>query len=70
MADRGRWYWRTIEDESGWTCRHGMEELDRHATRGEAVEHLSALARKAAPSQVFAHHLDGRIETVALFDEP
>jgi hypothetical protein len=68
MDDVARWFWRAIEHETGWICRHGREELDRHPSLEEAIAHLGRIARAHAPSQVFAHYLDGRVETIALFD--
>jgi hypothetical protein len=68
VENKPRWFWRAVEHEAEWICRHGLAELDRHPTLREAIEHLSEIAQAHAPSQVFAHHLNGQVETVAVFD--
>jgi hypothetical protein len=69
-VDVARRFWRTIEREAGWACHHGLTQLDRHPTMQDSLRHLSEIAALHAPSQVFAHYLDGRIESVAVFDRP
>jgi hypothetical protein len=68
VESKARRFWRAIEHEAEWACRHGLAEVDRHPTLREAIEHLSAIAEAQAPSQIFAHYLNGRVETVAVFD--
>jgi hypothetical protein len=65
----GLWFFHAIEIDGGiWACRHGQAEYDQHASLDEAIEHLTTLAADAGPTQLFAHHLDGRICPVALVD--
>jgi hypothetical protein len=66
--DVARRFFRAIETPSGWYCQQGRLELDSHAGLEDAVEHLFELGRANAPSEVFAHHLDGSVVSVATFD--
>lgn len=60
-----RLYFRVIQqDERLWSCRRGREEIDDHASRQEAVDHMIVLASKHRPSEVFVHHCDGVVESV------
>jgi hypothetical protein len=68
MGDVARWFWRAIEHEAGWICHRGPVELDRHPSLAEAVEHLRAIAIEHGRGQVFAHYLDGRVETVGVYE--
>jgi hypothetical protein len=59
------WFLRAIEQDDGrWACRHGLQHYAVHAELHHAVEHLRVLAIELGPAELFAHHLDGRIETI------
>ena len=64
----GRRYFRAIESDAGWHCKQGMTRLDAHPSLDEAVDHLSELGEERAPSEIFAHYMDGRVVSVATFD--
>jgi Uncharacterized protein conserved in bacteria (DUF2188) len=63
------YFFRVVEQEDGsWLCRRGREEFDLHARLDDAIEHTTGLASEDAPSQVFVHRLDGRVQTIATID--
>jgi hypothetical protein len=58
----GRLFFRIIEDGDGWwACRRGRAEIDRHPGIDEALAHITQIAGQHRPSQVFIHHVDGRV---------
>lgn len=62
---------RVIElDDGRWACRRGLQELDIHAHVDAAVDHIIAIAAQHSPSQVIAHHLDGRVRHLHILDRP
>ena len=63
------YFFRVIEHEDGsWSCRRGREDFDFHAELDDAIEHTTGIASEHPPSQVFVHHLDGRVQTIATLD--
>ncbi|HET8619251.1 MAG TPA: DUF2188 domain-containing protein [Acidimicrobiales bacterium] len=64
--ESGRWFFRVIESADGWwACRRGRAEVDRHAEIDEALRHIRQIAAENRPSQVWVHHLDGRVVLAA-----
>lgn len=62
----GRLFFRIIESADGWwACRRGRTEVDRHAEIDEALRHITQIAAEHRPSQVWVHHLDGRVLVAA-----
>jgi Uncharacterized protein conserved in bacteria (DUF2188) len=62
-------FFRVAEQEDGsWLCRRGREEFDVHEQLDDAIEHTTGIASEDRPSQVFVHHRDGRVETIATLD--
>jgi len=59
--DRGRWFFRAIEDVEGWTCRHGVKAYDTHPTLEVALDHLAEIASASRPAQIVVHYLDGAV---------
>ncbi len=60
------YFFRVVEQEDGsWLCGRGREEFDFHAELDDAVEHTIGIAREHLPSEVFVHHLDGRVRSIA-----
>ncbi len=67
-VDSARWFFRAIESADGWICRHGTLVYDSHPTLEDALAHLATLASADAPAEVFVHHLDGTVVSVATYD--
>ena len=62
----GLWFFRVIESPDGrWACRRGRAEVDRHPEVDEALRHIRQIAAEHRPSQVWVHHLDGRVVLAA-----
>jgi hypothetical protein len=60
------YFFRVIEQGDGsWMCSRGREEFDFHAQLDDAIEHITGIASEHSPSEVFVHHLDGRVRSVA-----
>lgn len=56
------WILHAIEVSGGaWSCRWGRHEYDTHPSLDLAVAHLRDVATEIGPSDVIAHHLDGRV---------
>jgi len=66
--ESARRYFRAVEAATGWECHQGSSVLDSHGTLDDALDHLSDLGEVHAPAEVFAHHLDGTVKSVAIFD--
>jgi len=65
----GRYFFRVVEQaDSSWACRRGQLDLAWFDELEDAIEHASGLASVDGPSEVFVHHLDGRVRAVATFD--
>jgi hypothetical protein len=63
------YFFRVVEQEDGsWSCRRGREEFDCHDQLGDAIEHTTGIASEYRPSEVFVHHLDGQVQTIATLD--
>lgn len=65
--EAGRLYFRVIQGDGSWMCRRGREEIDRHDSRQEAVDHMSELAAEHRPSEVFLHEGDGTVVSIVTF---
>lgn len=50
-----------------WACHWSRRELD--CERGEALDHVTALAGEHRPSEIVVHYRDGRLHTLATFDD-
>ena len=65
----GRLYFRVIErDDGSWARRRGVWEIDSHADMDEAMQHIATVADEHRPSEIFVHHPDGRVSSVATLD--
>jgi len=65
----GRCFFRVVEQaDRSWACRRGQRDLAWFDELEDAIEHTSGMASIDAPSEVFVHHLDGRVRAVATFD--
>jgi Uncharacterized protein conserved in bacteria (DUF2188) len=63
------YFFRVVELEDGsWLCRRGREEFDVHEQLDDAIEHTTGIASDHPPSQVFVHHRDGQVQTIATLD--
>jgi hypothetical protein len=63
------YFFRVIEQEDGsWSCRWGREDFDSHAQLDDAIDHTTGIASEHPPSEVFVHHLDGRVQSIATLD--
>jgi hypothetical protein len=63
------YFFRVVEQDDGWwSCRRGREDFDCFDQLEDAVEHTADFAREQAPSEVFVHHLDGRVQSIATFE--
>jgi hypothetical protein len=63
------YFFHVVEQENGsWSCRRGREDFDFHAQLDDAIEHTIGIAGEHALSQVFVHHLDGRVQSIATLD--
>jgi hypothetical protein len=59
-------FFRVVEQEDGsWSCCRGREHFDAHAQLDDAAEHTISIASVHSPSEVFVHHLDGRVRSIA-----
>jgi len=59
---------RIFEQEDGsWSCRRGRDDLDRFGDLGDALTHTVDIASEDAPSEVFVHLVDGRVQPFATF---
>jgi len=64
------WFFRLIEQDDGsWSFFRGLSLQSRHTTLEDAKTRAFAMAEDFLPSTVFAHYRDGRIATIATFDE-
>jgi uncharacterized protein DUF2188 len=62
-------FFRVVEQKDGsWVCRRGREEFDFHAQLDDAIEHTFGMATQNPPSQVFVHHRDGKVQSIAILD--
>jgi hypothetical protein len=62
-------FFRVVEQEDGsWSCRRGRDDFDSRAELDDAIEHTFGLASEHPPSEVFVHHLDGQVQSVAIRD--
>ena len=67
------WSWAAGTSVQSSPMRAGIASkaatrLDAHPSLDEAVDHLSELGEEHAPSEIFAHYMDGRVVSVATFD--
>jgi hypothetical protein len=63
------YFFRVIEQEDGsWSCSRGREDFDFHAHLDDAIDHITGIASEHSPSDVFVHHLDGRVQSIATLD--
>lgn len=63
------YFFRVIEHEDGlWSCRRGRADLDVHARLDDAIEHTTRIASQYPPSEVFVHHVDGRVQSIATLE--
>lgn len=57
------YFFRVVEGEDGsWSCRRGREDFDYHAALEDAIDHTTTIASEYLPSELFLHHLDGRMQ--------
>jgi Uncharacterized protein conserved in bacteria (DUF2188) len=56
------------QDDGSWSCSRGREEFDVHAQLDNAIEHTTRIASEHQPSEVFVHHLDGQVQSIATLD--
>lgn len=63
------YFFRVVEQEDGsWSCRRGRDDFDWFDQLDDAIEHTTNFARENSPSEVFVHHLDGQVHSIATFD--
>ena len=63
------YFFRVVgQDDGSWSCRRGRDDFDWFGQLDEAIEHTTRIASENPPSEVFVHHLDGRVESIATFD--
>lgn len=61
-------FFRVIEDDDGWCCRRGRDQLDEHDTLSSALTHIRELAKGDRPSLVVVHHANGWVVPDRSFD--
>ena len=62
-------FFRIVEFEDGsWSCRQGRRELARFGDLDAAIETGRDIACEHAPSEVFVHDLNGRVQSIATFE--
>jgi hypothetical protein len=65
----GHFLFRVVEQTDGsWWYRRGREDIKWFGNFEEAIQHATDVASEHRPSEVLAHHLDGRAEVVAAFE--
>jgi hypothetical protein len=63
------YFFHVVEQEDGsWSCSWGREDFDVHAQLEDAIEHTTGVASEHTPSQVFVHHRDGQVQSIATLD--
>ena len=65
----GAYFFHVVELQGGsWSCRRGREDFGCHAQLDDAIEHTTGIASEHPPSEVFVHHLDGQVQSIATLD--
>jgi len=58
LVEDGLRVFRALQPDDGtWVCRQGRYDIDQHAERRQAVEHLRQLARSDPRRVVWVHPL-------------
>jgi hypothetical protein len=74
MASRLRgvahYFFRIVEQGDGsWRYQRGRADLDWFGQLDDAIEHVTDIASDHTPSEVLVHRADGRVQSIATFDE-
>jgi hypothetical protein len=63
------WFLHAVELLGGaWACRWGRHQYDVHPSLEGAAAHLREMAAEHGPTELYAHHLDGRVARLGTTD--